>query len=111
MIQTVHLEKGCDSFTVCVAIGMFVLGVWGITPLSFFFWNRSILPELVAFLQMKSFSFVRINTIVLFSITDENALRFGPSRPIAKCVKKCVNRDKQELEQKQNKNNNSSNRK
>ena len=36
MIQAADLEKDCNSFIVCVAIGMFVLGVWGITFPSFF---------------------------------------------------------------------------
>ena len=30
-MQAADLEKDCNSFTVCVVIGMFVLGVWGIT--------------------------------------------------------------------------------
>ena len=37
VMQTAYLEKDRNSFTVCVAIGMFVLGVWGITLPSFFF--------------------------------------------------------------------------
>ena len=35
-MQAADLEKECNSFTVCVAIGMFVLGVWGIILPSFF---------------------------------------------------------------------------
>ena len=35
-MQAADLEKDCNSFTVCVAIGMFVLGVWGITLPSLF---------------------------------------------------------------------------
>ena len=37
VMQAADLEKDCNSFTTCVAIGMFVLGVWEITLLSFFF--------------------------------------------------------------------------
>ena len=39
VIQAADLEKDCTSFTVCVAIGMFVLGVWGITLPSFYFFS------------------------------------------------------------------------
>ena len=35
-MQAAGLKKDCNSFTVCVAIGMFVLGVWGITLHLFF---------------------------------------------------------------------------
>ena len=35
-MQAADLEKDLNSFTVCVAIGMFVLGLWGITLPSFF---------------------------------------------------------------------------
>ena len=44
VIQAADLEKDCNSFTLCVAIGIVVLGVRGITLLSFFFRNRSIEP-------------------------------------------------------------------
>ena len=30
-MQAADLEKDCNSFTVFVCIGLFVLGVWGIT--------------------------------------------------------------------------------
>ena len=36
VMQAADLEKDCNLFTVCVAIGMFVLGVWEITLPSFF---------------------------------------------------------------------------
>ena len=35
VIQAADLDKDCNSFTVCVAVGMFALGVWGITLSSF----------------------------------------------------------------------------
>ena len=38
VMQAADLEKDCNSFTVCVAIGMFVLpGVWGTILPSFVF--------------------------------------------------------------------------
>ena len=42
-MQAADLEKDCNSFTVCVAISMFVLGLWEIIFPSFFLLrNRSI---------------------------------------------------------------------
>ena len=40
-MQATDRRKDCNSFTVYVAIGMFVLGVWGVTLPSFFFRNMS----------------------------------------------------------------------
>ena len=35
-MQATDHEKDCNLFTVCAAIGLFVLGLWGITLPSFF---------------------------------------------------------------------------
>ena len=42
MMQAADLEIDCNSFTVCVTIGMFALGVRGISLPSFIFRNKSI---------------------------------------------------------------------
>ena len=42
-MKAADLEKDCYySFMVCVAISMFVLGLWEITLRSCYFWNKSI---------------------------------------------------------------------
>ena len=59
-MQAANLEKDCNSFTVCVAIGMFVLGVKGITFPSFFFSGTGIMIDQSIKLKMsKKASFPR----------------------------------------------------
>ena len=45
VIQAANLEKDCNSFTVCVAIGMFVLGLWGISLPSSFLSGTGLFPQ------------------------------------------------------------------
>ena len=49
-MQAADLKKDGNSFTVCVAIGMFALGVWGITLPGGFFSGTGLLYKFLLLL-------------------------------------------------------------
>ena len=78
-MQTADIKKDCNLFTVCVAIGMFVLGLWRITLPSFLFLqNRSIPKQSVTL----SFALLVQQRKMLTDTPDEELLARS-DRPLA----------------------------
>ena len=70
-MQAADLEKDSNSFTVCVAIGMFVLGVWGATLPSFVFSGTGLFRSEVARLALHNvFAMAVVYDMTLWKLHD-----------------------------------------